>query len=269
MEKNPLAVQFPTYARSQLNWVGSVAYPPARVQAEIHCHPFHELVFVSSGTYRVEIGDEVISLASGRGIVFRTQQAHRPCPDASGCRLYVLQWTDGLPLQQAITLFHDPQAEIATLCDWLWRRYPGLSPAGILHVNSLMDSVLACMHDQESSTEQGLAMDVAHYLQNAQHEGFVLQELEAFTGRSLRHVNRVFRDRFGISPMRYRRQAMLQRAVHLLCNSNRSIEEISIVSGYRNSQALVRATRSAYQRTPSELRKEGIPFLDTMSENEG
>ncbi len=253
---------------AHLHWVGSVAYPPTRPRQNLHCHDFHELVLVTSGTYQVELEGERQQILPGHGVVFRKDHLHRPHPDPRGCRIYVVQWHQGISFAKGATFFHDHQAEISTLCNWLWHRFPAKNEAAERHVDRLTDALLAAVQDQGTLPEQGLALDVAHYLQTAGHKGFALQELADFTGKSLRHVNRVFREQYGMSPMRFRRQAMLQRAVHLLCTTNLSVEEITDTVGYKNAQALARATRATYDRSPSQIRKDGVPLGVSMSKNE-
>jgi len=78
---------------------------------------------------------------------------------------------------------------------------------------------------------------------------------------SLSHLNRLFRERFGISPYARLRQIRLNRAAELLISSQAEIASVARQVGYRNVSHFSRDFRSLYRTTPARYRKAGLSAL--------
>lgn len=81
-----------------------------------------------------------------------------------------------------------------------------------------------------------------------------LTELAARAGVGPRQLNRLFRDKLGISTMEFYRRLRLDKAEALLRQSALPVTEIALATGFGSSSHFAAAFRDAFGRTPSEAR---------------
>lgn len=81
-----------------------------------------------------------------------------------------------------------------------------------------------------------------------------VNELARTSGLSARQVHRLFKAHLGVSPQAYHRQLRLQRAREMLRQTELSILEIAMSSGFASSSDFSRAYRKAFNQSPNEDR---------------
>lgn len=96
---------------------------------------------------------------------------------------------------------------------------------------------------------------VLNFLEDHFSELLTLDDLATSLNLSKEHFSRFFRQSFRQSPMQYLTQFRLQKACHLLINSDRSIEEIAQVTGFDNGNYFSRVFKKHLFVTPTEFRK--------------
>ncbi|WP_161489451.1 helix-turn-helix domain-containing protein [Sulfitobacter sp. EhC04] len=79
-------------------------------------------------------------------------------------------------------------------------------------------------------------------------------ELAEVIGISRRHFTRVFTRTFATSPHRYLTERRINRAVTLLSETNMTVSEIALETGFGNSQHFASAFKGATGRTASRVR---------------
>ncbi len=79
-------------------------------------------------------------------------------------------------------------------------------------------------------------------------------QLADYSHLSVRQLERLFRSHLGVTPSAYYMQLRLERARHLLRESNRSIGEIGVACGFNSSPHFTRSYRKQFNRSPSEDR---------------
>nr|WP_282557160.1 MULTISPECIES: helix-turn-helix domain-containing protein [Providencia] len=82
-----------------------------------------------------------------------------------------------------------------------------------------------------------------------------LEELAAYSGYSLWHMQKIFKEVTGISLGKYIRQRRLAGAVNLLRNSSQSIFDIALDFGFGSQSHFTYMFRKEYGITPFDFRQ--------------
>ena len=82
-----------------------------------------------------------------------------------------------------------------------------------------------------------------------------LPQLSTLTGLGVRQLNRLFREKLGISTMGFYRDLRLEKAENLLQQSTLTVTEIAQATGFSGSAHFSQAFRARYGRAPTDLRK--------------
>lgn len=85
-----------------------------------------------------------------------------------------------------------------------------------------------------------------------------MAELAGRLDISVRHLERRFRDRLGLTPLKAYRELQLARAYDLLTQTNLPILQVALASGFSESSLLSRWCRRRYGDTPAELRRRAV-----------
>lgn len=85
-------------------------------------------------------------------------------------------------------------------------------------------------------------------------EPLLIQDIAQICEVSSRNLERLFREHLGISPLRYYRSLKLERALELVSQSNLTIQEIALASGFGSTGALNKHFKSEFNMTPAALR---------------
>ncbi|MEQ5184026.1 helix-turn-helix domain-containing protein [Providencia rettgeri] len=89
-----------------------------------------------------------------------------------------------------------------------------------------------------------------------------LEELAAYSGYSLWHMQKIFKEVTGISLGKYIRQRRLAGAVYLLRNSSQSIFDIALDFGFGSQSHFTYMFRKEYGITPFDFRQNDQIHLD-------
>jgi transcriptional regulator GlxA family with amidase domain len=81
-----------------------------------------------------------------------------------------------------------------------------------------------------------------------------VRELARTSGLSARQVHRLFKAHMGISPQAYHRQLRLQRAREMLRQTDLTVLEIAMASGFSSSSDFSRVYRRAFHQSPHQDR---------------
>lgn len=84
-----------------------------------------------------------------------------------------------------------------------------------------------------------------------------LEQLASTAGLTPSHFCRVFRKATGLTPHQFVMKTRLDRAGHLLMQSELSLAQISDSLGFKTQSHFTRAFRQFYQETPSDFRRRG------------
>ncbi len=81
-----------------------------------------------------------------------------------------------------------------------------------------------------------------------------MRELAGTSGLSARQVHRLFKTHLGMSPQAYHRRLRLQRAREMLRQTELTVLEIAMASGFSSSSDFSRAYRRTFRQSPHQDR---------------
>src|SRR5579862_4933650 len=88
-----------------------------------------------------------------------------------------------------------------------------------------------------------------------------LADLAGKLGVTDRQMRRVFRDEFGVSPVEFWQTQRLLLAKQLLTDSNMSVTQVAMASGFQSLRRFNTLLKARYRLTPTELRKQQKKLL--------
>jgi AraC family transcriptional regulator, glycine betaine-responsive activator len=104
-------------------------------------------------------------------------------------------------------------------------------------------------------TSSAPLLDAVAAMEDHVADPLTLPQLATIAGVSPRHLNRLFRDRFGRSTMDYYRGIRLDVAQHLLGSASLSLTDIALATGFAGSAHFSRAFSAQYGMPPSRARR--------------
>ena len=93
------------------------------------------------------------------------------------------------------------------------------------------------------------------YIETNYNKPISINELSSLCRISRSALFKHFKNNFGVSPVEYKHNIMIQHAIDLLSNTELSIEEISLKVGFVSSNYFRKVFASLTDKTPKELRK--------------
>ncbi|WP_153977231.1 AraC family transcriptional regulator [Paenibacillus xylanilyticus] len=114
---------------------------------------------------------------------------------------------------------------------------------------------------QEKGMEGNHLMHLANaisYMEDHYLEPLTLEEIAGKSNISVRHLNRIFRSYYQMTPIAYMLTLRLERACGLLKHSSLTITQISYECGFNDSNYFTRQFRKAYGVSPKVYRQNHI-----------
>jgi transcriptional regulator GlxA family with amidase domain len=108
-------------------------------------------------------------------------------------------------------------------------------------------------------------IDVIAYMEANIEEPLARQELARFACLSQRQLQRIFRDRLGVTPTQYYLNLRLRRARQLLLQTNMAMMDITIACGFRSACHFSKSYREAFGTTPTRQRRNRVNNLTSMN----
>lgn len=111
---------------------------------------------------------------------------------------------------------------------------------------------------QEKGMEGNHLMHLANaisYMEDHYLEPLTLEEIAGKSNISVRHLNRIFRSYYQMTPIAYMLTLRLERACSLLKHSSLTITQISYECGFNDSNYFARQFRKAYGVSPKVYRQ--------------
>ena len=95
-----------------------------------------------------------------------------------------------------------------------------------------------------------------------------LADLAAQDGRSVFHLQRMFRAAVGESPLQFRRRVRLQRAAASLLVTHKSVLEVALDAGFDSHEGFSRAFRARFEISPRKFREQRGVFDQLVRQNQ-
>lgn len=234
--------------------------PHVGFQERRHQHEVCELLVPVNGHYRVhdDSGRELLATL-GQAVLHPPGATHVPLVRREAdFTAYLLQWRHGpsLPAQSSRVL-EDPAGRLLHGSAWLWdlrRAERDVVVDSLLRV--LVDEVRALL-EAKAQTDIDSIDRIRAYIDDNVGFHWGLAELAHAAGMSIPSLQRHFRRRFGISPMRYLRQRRLELAIKLLHETRSPIAAVARRVGVRNPAWFSRWIKESTGATPRAIRHHG------------
>ena len=105
-------------------------------------------------------------------------------------------------------------------------------------------------------TSYGLAKDVYNYIENSIDRPIRLSDIASYFYTSQSHIIRVFKQKYGVTPMQYIINRRIEIARHLLSYTELSIKEVSEMLCFSDAKHFSKTFRSLTGESPSQYRKQ-------------
>jgi AraC-like DNA-binding protein len=249
----------------------------------------HELVVISEGNCRVQIDAAVHELEAGSFLIVPPGRYHVTTAARGGVHRYCVHF-DWIPSvggnsRRPSWVYHPHRPRPADV-----KRPPGFVPQPIFvgrfdfpgPVPSLLETLFhgwqtgheldraVCRqifgqvlvrllwrrtrHVPSLDRATGLAYAVKELLDKSADRDILVQTLLPSLGFSYAHLGRLFKKKFGISPLGYRNAARLERAKNLLQDPKRTIAAAAYESGFKDPAYFSRQFRHAHGLAPKYSR---------------
>ena len=155
----------------------------------------------------------------------------------------------GQPLVNVVEVWVNEQK----LRDWIVTdKYPLRDAAG--RVVGLIGTLQSFQDRRRQLAHLGPVGEAADYIQGRLDSPLRLGEVAAAVGYSERHLERLFRQVFGMTVWRFVVQSRVHAAARALTESDRSITRIALDHGFCDASAFSRTFREATGTTPKQYR---------------
>ncbi len=155
----------------------------------------------------------------------------------------------GRPLVNAVEVWLNEQR----LRDWIVTdKYPIRDAGGA--VVGLIGTLQSFQDRRRQLAHLGTAGEAAEFVQRRLAEPLRLADVAAAVGYSERHLERLFRQVFGMSVWRFVLQSRVHAASEALARTDRSVTQIAVEFGFCDASAFCRVFRAATGATPTQYR---------------
>lgn len=160
----------------------------------------------------------------------------------------------GKPLVNVVEVWVNEQR----LRDWIVTdKYPIRDGTGA--VIGLIGTLQSFQDRRRQLAHLGTAGEAAEFIQRRLGEPIRLADVAEAVGYSERHLERLFRQVFGMSVWRFVLQSRVHAAAQALARTDRRVTQIALEYGFCDASAFARAFKASTGLTPKEYRERHAP----------
>lgn len=231
-----------------------------------HAHEWrNELIVVVQGRHRVEMEGRVYEAVPGDVLNYPAMVVHEEWSvgDEPLGMLY-FSWLDageskGRDMPRYV---HDTHGRVRFLGQWmldLKAQSPDApSTAEMMHM--MLGLMLKELRQVRQPAPDERLERVRRHIHTRLSESVSIDELSKVAGLSRFHLIRVFRARYGVTPMEYLRQQRVETARIMVRSSGQNLKQIASMVGFSDEFHLSKVFKAAVGVSPSEYRKMGESY---------
>lgn len=264
-------------------WRGS--WTPGTLEPDRYLYD-HELVIVSQGSCRIDIEEATQEVGAGQSVIIPPGSRHRTLAGPRGVTRFCVHFhwmprpgRDHLPIwcffpkrPQKGSVVPAPAYVPADLCGRIlpvdrtaanlaapiyerWKAGGELTRA-LCHAQFLELLLRIAGNGEADPNEPRAELRLAHKVKDLLDRDLQtpVQSLLPTLGFSYAHLCRLFRAKFGVTPVEYRNAVRLENVRELLRHSHLTIAEIADRTGFADPAYLTRIYRKRYGEPPSHFR---------------
>jgi AraC-like DNA-binding protein len=247
-----------------------------------HRHDLYHLVLYTSGHNRVIVGGERHAVAAPALVVVSPGERHEFRPQADSVYSYT-QITLALESEtgRCRAGFDEMMQALFAVAPRAVRYPAPLDPAAFLRLRAHMDEVIEhiesagglslarahcsltqllflimeTVHGNDQTLQENPVDRVRREIERRYMEPLTIDELAALACMSKGHFQRMFKSRFGTSPIAYCRQLRIEAAAHFLTHSNASCQEAAERVGFDDVYYFTRTFKQLKGVPPGRYRR--------------
>lgn len=116
--------------------------------------------------------------------------------------------------------------------------------------------LLCANEEQEKQPELPLVESAKAYIRENFYKNLSLLAVAEYLGVSQSHLSREFTRHTGEQPVKYLTRIRLEKAIDMLCTTDRSLEHISVECGFENGNYFSKVFKKYMKTSPGEFRRQ-------------
>lgn len=141
------------------------------------------------------------------------------------------------------------------LFDKIYEHHDSSPMASVAYFYLILDDIYKKMEETPKSKFHSTIEPAVSYIENNYNKPITIEKLAKLCNISQSALFEQFKKTFGVTPVSYKHNIMIQHAIDLLSNTKLSIEEISRETGFSSSNYFRKIFTRLTAKTPKELRK--------------
>ena len=225
-----------------------------------HLHQSYEFVYITEGEIQITIDNTAYNLKKGDSVLIFPHQLHSLASENSKHMLCIFspelvqafssKVAGKKPLNNSFTI----NKYLADTLDNLSDSSSTFEKKGVLY--SVCAEFNKCAeYKSRLSCDENLLQKIFDFVENNYKDDCKLQSLAQSTGYNYSYLSRIFKRITGISFNTYTNRYRISRACYLLNNSNCSILQCALESGYDSLRSFNRNFKNALGITPAEYQR--------------
>lgn len=226
----------------------------------MHLHNSFELIIVTSGEMQISVDDKLYTLKKGDAVLVFPHQLHSISSENSRHMLcifspelvkaYASKVLNKKPVQNTLRL----DRYLVNTLDNLLDDSSTFKKKGILY-SICAEFDRSAEYTKRLSYEESLLQNIFKFVEENYSGSCNLQDLARKTGYSYSYLSRCFKRITGISFNTYVNRYRISNACYMLNNSNCSILQCALESGYKSIRSFNRNFSAVLSVTPKEYRE--------------
>ena len=244
-------------------------------ESTLHFHKNFEILLVTKGTCRCEVGSETVTLHEGEAAFIVPFQIHAFCvSEGSEVRRVTLHdhliWSlaSALEEKKPATARFVPSPLVSQFFLRQIEALFGSAPVQIRRIPAEQRMMVkGCLYILGNEflnqakllplrSADTVMIDVVQYVSEHFKSDISLQDIAAEKGYSYHYLSRTFNKIFGIGFKTLLNQYRIEYAYFMLQDTHLPVAEIAFESGFQSIRSLDHVCKQVYGRTPSEMRKD-------------
>lgn len=247
-----------------------ISYPDENYMISRSCSDVTVIEYVIRGSGTVETSHGVFTASAGDSYLLRAEepQKYYSNPDDPWEKIWInVQGTLIFPVLDAYGISRSMLLPKLNTYDHI-RRIHEIAASETMDVASIMEQcsvvfleLVQYIHrnmprmDRYSQVPQSIAA-LKEYLDSHMSEHLTLEKCGEITFLSVSQTIRCFRSTYGLTPYEYLNRRRISTAKLLLLNSNLSIEEIAVQTGFSDRNYFSKYFKKKVGKSPSQFRKQ-------------
>ena len=160
--------------------------------------------------------------------------------------------------QKDIVILHDfPYEKIASPFEKIRDELRNHTDATENRISAQIHNILLNIRDEAMKDQRAIAPPLKYILDYI-HENYsrpiVFDDVAKHTFISKSHINSLFIQNLGTTPMQYVMHLRIQKAQEMLCTTDLTIKKIAVLCGFKDDRSMIYVFKTHCEMTPQQLR---------------